>query len=559
MASSTLFRTAAALLVVCAVFPAVAADEPWLVDISVASGLRFSHESGAAGDLHMPEIMGAGAALFDYDADGDLDIYLVNGGPDPATGKPGDGPSNRLFRQGDSGKFADVTAGSGLGDSGYGMGVAVGDVDNDGDLDVYLSNFGPDRLYRNRGDGTFADASADLAGAADGWSGSATFLDYDGDGWLDLYVTQYVKYDPEKKCTDSAGRPDYCGPRMFPPVHDVLLHNEGGGKFRPVAATAGIHAAIGAGLGVVAQDLDADTRVDVYVANDGYANQLWKNKGDGKFHDTALLLGVAYNMNGEAEAGMGVVAADFDGDLDLDLFVTHLAEESNTVYRFAGKQGFDDATGASGLGSRSLPHTGFGVAPLDIELDGDLDLVVVNGRVTRGKPHPRAVPPAEWARFAEPNQVFFNDGAGRFREAADGAGFARTVEVSRGLAIGDVDNDGDLDLLVSNTHGPARLYRNDAPRRGSWLTVRAIDPRYKRDAYGATVKVSGAEKSWLRTVGPGFSYLSSSDSRAHFGLGKLKRVERIEVRWPDGLREIFPGGSVDRSVTLQRGSGKPAS
>ena len=540
--------SAAAILAACIALPAVAGEKPWFVDVSDAVGLRYTHDSGAAGNLYMPEIMGAGAALFDHDGDGDLDVYLINGGPLPGRDPAADGPRNRLFRQEESGRFTDVTDASGLGDRGYGMGVAVGDVDNDGDLDVFVSNYGPDRLYRNHGDGTFEDASAGLGGGLDGWSCSATFLDYDGDGRLDLYVTQYVAYDPDKRCTDGAGRPDYCGPRMFPPVHDVLLHNEGQGKFAPMAAAAGLHTAIGAGLGVVAEDLDGDGRIDVYVANDGHANQLWRNTGGGKFHDVALLLGSAYNMNGEAEAGMGVVAADLDGDLDLDLFVTHLDEESNTVYSFLGKQGYDDATAASGLGTGSLPRTGFGVAAPDVESDGDLDLVVANGRVTRG----------QGAAFAEPNQLYLNNGSGRFREAAEqGGDFSAAVEVSRGLAVGDVDDDGDLDLLVSNAGGPARLYRNDAPRGGSWLRVRAVDPRYRRDAYGARVTVTGGGRSWLRTVGPGFSYLSSSDPRAHFGLGPLKKVERIEVRWPDGLREAFAGGAVDRDVTLKRGDGKP--
>ncbi|MCP3980207.1 MAG: CRTAC1 family protein [bacterium] len=545
-------------VVLAAVATAAAGAETtsWFTDATESSGLRFVHETGAAGALAMPEIMGSGAALFDADGDGDLDAYFTNGRfaePNAAV------PRNRFFRR-DGAKFVDATDGSGLGDPGYGMGVAIGDIDNDGDLDVFVSNYGPDRLFRNRGDATFADATASLGAELSGWSSSAVFLDYDGDGWLDLYVARYVVHDPGKKCSDSAGRSDYCGPRMFPPVHDMLLRNVGRGKFEPVGAASGLQSAIGAGLGVVARDFDGDARIDLYVANDGYANQLWHNLGTGKFKDVAPLMGTAYNMDGEAEAGMGVVAADFDGDLDLDLFVTHLADESNTIYRRDGATGFDDATGASGLATGSLPFTGFGTAALDLELDGDLDLVVVNGRVARAAPRKDAGVALPWSRFAEPNQIFVNRGSGRFHVAgAEARAFVEPVEVSRGLAIGDVDDDGDVDLLVSNAQGPARLYRNDVPRRGRWLRVRAIDPRYSRDAYGATVIVRTGERRRMRSIDPGGGYLSSGDPRAHFGLGDVERVDGIEVRWPDGLVERFPGGAVDRDVTLRRGDGKRAS
>jgi hypothetical protein len=533
-----------------------APGEGWFVDVTAEVGLDFFHETGATGSLHLPEIVGSGAALLDYDGDGDLDVYLVSGSfdlaPDPAVSRP----VNRLFRQEEDGTFVDVTTESGLGDAGYGIGAAVGDIDNDGDVDVYVSNFGPDRLYSNRGDGSFSDVTAAAGIRVDGFSCSAVFCDYDLDGFLDLYVTRYVRYDPDQQCSNSSGRRDYCSPKAFNPVPDVLLHNNGDGTFSDVSDAAGISGVAGAGLGVVCEDLDEDGLPDFYAANDQYPNHLWINQGDGTFREQALLLGAAYNLEGRAEAGMGVVAADLDEDAHLDLFVTHLGGQTNTLYRYLGRGLFEDATGVSGLAQSSLPSTGFGTVAFDAELDGDLDLLVANGRVFRGVPSPATTVPEPWNHFAEPNQFLLNRGGGHYVPMPDlGSAFVGPVEVSRSLAMGDVDGDGDVDVLLGNTQSTARLYRNEAPRAGHWLIVRALDSRLHRDAIGARLSLAIGGRRITRTVTRGFSYLSSSDPRPHFGLGPASEVGPIEVRWPDGLVESFNVPEVDRVWTLVRGEG----
>jgi len=535
-----------------------------LTDVSKQIGLAFVHHSGATGSRHMPEIMCGGVALFDMDGDGDLDVYLTNGNdllPETGVSKT---RTNRLFQQMADGRFRDVTTGSGLDDGGYGMGVAIGDIDNDSLADVYVSNYGPDRLYRNLGGGRFQDVTQTAGIKVAGWSASVAFVDFDRDGFLDLYVTQYVKYDRFKKCTDRAGRPDYCSPQGYLPVDDVLLRHRGDGSFADISEKAGIHAvAPCAGLGVVCADFNEDGWQDIYVANDGYPNQLWINNTDGTFADNAVAMGAAFNGQGMSEAGMGVTCGDFDNDGHIDLFMTHLANETNTLYRNLGRsQGFVDATIAFGLGRSSLASTGFGAIAADLEWDGDLDLIIANGRVSRG-----AGPKSSNGRtavecYAEKNLVYLSNGHGLLAPVKDSMGakrraaFGSPVEISRGLAAGDVDWDGDSDFLVANTDGPARLYRNDSPPRGHWLAVRAVDPRYRRDAIGAIIRVVAGGRTRVRTIARASSYLSSSEPVARFGLGVVARIDRITVAWPDGKQEVFRTQVVDRVLTLSRGSGE---
>jgi len=359
---------------------------------------------------------------------------------------------------------------------------------------------------------------------------------------------------------DATGRADYCQPQVFQAARDVLLHNDGNGHFTDLSARAAILAAAAPGLGVVADDFDDDGWVDVFVANDGAANFLWINKGDGTFREDAVVRGVAYNLAGRAEAGMGVACADFNDDGRPDLFLTHLFGETNTLYLNRGKAGFEDMTGTSGIAAPSLGMTGFGAVPLDLELDGDLDLIVANGRVTRGAGRAEGNVESPWDVYAERNQVFLNDGSGRFGLAkAETAAFTAPEAVSRGLAVGDIDGDGDPDLLLSNTGSAARVYRNDAPRSGSWLTVAARDPRYRRDAIGARVTLVTGAVRWTRTISRGFSYLTSSPPLAYFNVPSGVVPDELHVRWPDGGEETFAVEGVDRRLTLVRGEGRETS
>ena len=526
------------------------------IDVTEHMGLNFIHDPGVDGSYFMPESIGSGCAFLDYDNDGDLDIYLVNGaqhGKSSATDLP---LRNRLFRQEANGTFSDVTETSGLGDTGYGMGVAVGDIDNDGHVDVYVTNYGPDALYHNNGDGTFAEITLQAGIDNPHWGCSVVFFDYNLDGFLDLYVTNYVAYDSPENCMDRSGRRDYCGPGGFFGVPDVLYHNNGDGTFSDISIKCGIAQGSSKGLGVVSADFNGDLFPDIYVSNDGEANHLWLNQKDGTFQDQALLLGAALNALGRAEAGMGIALGDIDNDNDIDLFITHVRTESNTLYRFLGDYGFQDDSSPAGLVGASLPYTGFGTGLFDFDHDGDLDLAVANGRVSRARLL-KANNSGYWDYYAEPNLLFENEGDGKFRWLdKNESGLCRLIEKSRGLAFGDVDNDGDIDLLLANEGGVARLFLNDLKRKGNWLIVRALDPVLQRDAIGARVSVLVSGRQLSRLISPGYSFLSNNDHRAHFGLGEDTSVDRLEVEWPGGTTEIFAGVKANQIITLKKGQGR---
>ena len=543
------------------------------VDRAADVGLDFVHFNGMTGQRYFAEPIGSGGALFDYDNDGDLDVYLVQGhllGEDATIEEAVFPPRHllplvdRLYRNDlvETGAlhFTDVTEASGLEATGYGMGVATGDYDNDGDVDLYVTNWGANQLWRNNGDGTFADVTQQSGVADPRWSVSASFVDVDRDGWLDLYVVNYVNFTlaTHKTCSTAGGRLDYCGPLSYDSEPDRLFRNRGDGTFEDVSGRAGILAAYRSGLGVVAADFDDDGWMDLYVANDGMANFLWLNQGEGRFRDRAVLAGAAVNFQGVAEASMGVDAGDLDNDRDEDLFMTHLIQESNTLYLNDGNALFQDVTAMSRLAMPSMPVTGFGTAFFDIDNDSWLDVIAVNGAVKTlgalaraGNPYP----------LHEPNQLYRNDGDGVFSEITAEAGevFARS-EVSRGLAVGDVDNDGDADVLVVNNSGPVRLLINQVGQDRPWLGLRLVGADRRRDMLGARVAVvrTGAATLWRRVRSDG-SYASALDPRVLVGLGDHPTVERVEVWWPGGLREAWDDVPTGQYTTLVEGTGRPVS
>ena len=530
--------------------PLAAYGPPWFEEQAAARGLVFTHRSGHHDRFLLPEIMGGGTALFDMDGDGDLDAYLVQSGDVRRPGEKGSG--NRLFRNSGDGRFNDVTSGSGADAAGYGMGVAAGDYDNDGDIDLYVTNLGSNVLLQNDGTGRFRDVTAAAGVAGSGWSMSATFLDYDADGRLDLFVTRYIDWSPssELECYSLTGVPDYCAPRNYDaPTSDLLFHNNGDGTFTDVTARAGLQASVGNGLGVVAADFDADGRIDVFVANDGTPNHLWLNQGDGRFTDTALVAGVAIDLDGAPKAGMGVHAADVDDDGDEDLLVVNLDTEADSFFRNDGRF-FVDATAAAGLRLASRRFTRFGMAMLDFDNDGRLDLYEANGRVGRQSELFSSDP------YAEPNLLFRGAAGPRFEEVTPRGG-TRTllVATSRAAAFGDIDNDGGIDIVVSNRDEKPYVLHNVVKGRAHWVMFRVLD-EHGRDALGAEVSMTVGSRSIRRDVRTAYSYLASNDPRVHVGLGTETAVRDVSVRWPDGKRERFGDIAPDKIVVLRRGAGR---
>ncbi len=519
------------------------------------------------GSFLLAEPLGSGLALFDMDRDGDLDVYLVQGRllepgkvpNDALLEAPTTATRDRLFRNDlvETGRlrFVEITEDSGLRSDGYGMGVAAADYDGDGWIDLYVTNLGSNYLWRNRGDGTFEDVT--LASRTDDprWSVPAVFFDYDSDGMLDLYVGNYVDFNlgTHTVCSSDSGYPDYCGPKSFRPEPDRLFRNRGDGTFEDVTSAAGLGDEFGPALGAIAADLNGDHRLDLYVVNDGAANQMWINLG-GRFENRALIGGTALSGEGIAEAGMGVDAGDFDNDGDLDLFVTHLMGETNTLYRNDGSGIFTDASLLTGLGPPSLARTGFGTGWFDYDNDGWLDVFVANGSIRRletilmaGKIYP----------LGQPNQLFHNLGDGRFVEVSDLAGRDFLLaEVSRGAAFGDIDNDGDIDILIINNSGDCQLFLNLAGQQQSWIGARLVFEDGRRDAiYGLLRVILRNGRVLERRAQSSKGYGSSSDSRVLVGLAGASEVEDVRVVWPDGSEESFGSLPVRRYHLLRRGEG----
>jgi enediyne biosynthesis protein E4 len=566
--------------------PSVPAED-WFVDRAAQAGLEFVHVNGMSGRLYMVEIIGSGVALFDYDNDGDLDVYLVQGARGQGLGADGEKGaetkdsgqrlSDRLYRNdlridADGTRtlhFTDVSRESRIEARGYGIGVAAGDFNNDGWVDLYLTKFeAPNQLLRNNGDGTFRDVSTASGTAHRSWSVSASFVDVNRDGWLDLYVGNYLRYSLQhtSPCVGASGAPDYCTPDAYQPLPDRLYVNRRDGTFADASVTAGIAREFGPALGVSTADFNGDGWMDIYVANDGKENQLWLNKRNGTFENVALLSGVALPISGKAEGSMGVDAGDFDDDGDDDLVMTELTSEGSNLYVNDGHGLFNDSSAPSMLGPATLPFTGFGTGWLDYDNDGRLDLLAVNGTVRiietlrqAGDPFP----------MHQKKLLLRNAGNGRFEDVSARAGAAFAVsDVGRGAAFGDIDNDGDADVLVGNNNGPVRLLINQAARGKHWLGLRLAGappvvsgfsrtPVAQRDMLGARVEIvrKNGGSLWRRARADG-SYASASDPRVLAGLGDADDPVTVRAIWPSGKTESWPEVPIDRYTTLTEGSGR---
>lgn len=500
--------------------------------------------------------MSAGAALFDFDNDGRLDILLLQGGP------PGSQKGGQLFRQEVDGKFADVTRASGLDVAGYGMGAATGDINNDGLPDVLLCGYTGVRLFLNTGRGRFRDVTQEAHLSDPGWAVSAAFFDYDRDGRLDLVVANYVEA-VHKSCPDAAGKSDYCSPLSYNGTPSRLYHNTGDiahVRFSDVSDSSGIGRVVGSGLGVTTLDFNDDGWQDIFISNDARSNSLWLNQHDGTFKDHALQSGIAVNNSGMPQANMGIALGDLNGHSTPSIYVTHLGEEGNTLWAPLGGGLFQDATGGAGLLATSMRGTGFGTVMADFNNDTFPDLALVNGRIQRARDK-GAITDAglgsHWNPYAETNQLFQGKAGGKFQEISlTNAPFCNLPNVGRGLACGDVWNDGGIALLTNSIAASARLYRNKASTSDHWIGVRALDPRLGgRDAYGARLTLYAAGHHWNGWVNPAYSMGCSNDPRVHFGLGSTTTIEKLEVLWPDGKKEKFTSLNLDRINTIQRGQG----
>ena len=529
--------------------------QPQFSDQTAAAGITYRNVFGGQEKQYIIESHGSGAAFFDYDSDGDLDLYIVNGATF-ATYRDRSGPGNELYRNRGDGTFVEITREAGVGDAGWGGGVAVGDIDNDGHPDLYATNYGANVLYRNRDGDRFADATRAAGVGGNQYSAGAAFFDYDRDGDLDLYVANYVVFDAEnlpakpKLCTFFSGLRVYCGPKGLVGAPDVLYRNEGDGAFTDVTQASGVAAANRYyGLGVVPVDYDSDGDSDLFVANDETPNVLFQNQGDGTFQDIALIAGVAYNGDGDVEAGMGADFGDYDQDGDPDLYVTHFFTETNTLYRNEGGVRFSDVTTTAGLAAATVEMLGWGTRFFDYDNDGRLDLFVANGHV-----YPQVDQAATGTTYRQPNQLFRNEGGGRFAPVPAGLELAQ-AKVSRGTSFGDYDDDGDIDLFVVELNDAPTLLRNDGGNAGNHLVVQVFGREDNRTVVGTRVNLQAAGKRQWRTVNGAASYLSHSDLRVHFGLGATQAVDCVEITYPNGSTYAVESVPANKLLVIRQGQG----
>lgn len=513
-------------------------------DVTTHLGVEFIHTNGESGQKYFIEPIGSGVALFDFDNDDDLDLYLINGGDLPGRTSPVP-PTNRLYRN-DGDTFTDVTVEASVGDTGYGLGCCVGDYNNDGFTDLYVTNYGTNVLYRNNGDGTFTDITESAGIGGNQFSSGCAFVDLDADGYLDLYVVNYVQFDPETnpECTRQDVR-TYCTPEALQGAEDVLYRNNGDGTFTDITAEAGISGADGKGLGVVCGDIDNDGDMDIFVANDTTPNFLYRNDSNTviKMTEDALFAGVALSEEGRAYSGMGANLGDFDNDGYLDIVITNFQDQTNSLYHNAQSGFFNEVSFARGIGEKSLRYLAWGVDFVDFNNDGWLDLFVANGHLDDNVAEIDPI-----GTYAQPNQLFLSNRGINFLENPDAA--IAGQKVSRGTAFGDIDNDGDIDIVVSNLKDAPTVLRNDSDGTARWLRVKLIGTRCNRDAIGARVTVVSGDLTQIREVKSGSGYISQNDLRLHFGLSDATRVDTLTVRWLCGKVQTLQNVETNQTLVI---------
>jgi hypothetical protein len=530
----------------------VFADSPILLrDVTSQTGITFVHTDGGSGLHYVMETVSAGLALFDYDGDGDIDIYFLNGAPLKGT-KFDKAPKNELYRNEGGWRFTNVTDQAGVGDTGFGLGVAVGDYDNDGDPDIYLNNYGPNVLYSNNGDGTFTNVT-EKAGVDNGFQvGAGTcFLDMDKDGDLDLYVSIYLEFSYEKHVTiTTKGFPVYANPRFYPPHPDFLYRNNGDGTFTDVSKSSGVGDHAGWGMGTVCCDYDNDGDTDIYVANDVAENFLFQNDGTGKFEEVGLMTGTAYDLHGDEQGSMGVDCGDYDNDGWLDFYVTSYQGQLATLYRNLGNGMFEDVTLVTGAGVGTLPHVTWGNSFVDFDNNGFRDIFVACGHL-----QDNVEKFDDTTTYFARNILLMNTGDGKFIDVSDQSGDGMKIKLSsRGAGFDDLDNDGDVDVVILNSRREPTILRNDSPSKGHWLQVRLKGVKTNRDGIGARVKVVSGDLTLIDEVHSGRGYQSHYGTRLYFGLGNRDKVDRIEVRWIGGGVDIIENIGVDQLLTITESS-----
>ncbi len=538
----------------CLLSAALARGPIELRDVTRQTGITFQHTDGGCGRRYIVETVSAGLALFDYDADGDVDIYFLNGAP--LLGAEVDvPPTNALYRNDGGFRFTDVTEEAGVGDRGYGLGVAVGDYDNDGDPDVYLNNYGPNVLYRNNGDGTFTDVT-DEAGVANGdkVGAGACFLDIDADGDLDLYVANYLRFSYDSHVSVTAdGVPVYAGPSLYPPVPDTLYRNNGDGTFTDVSTESGVGAHAGWGMGIVACDYDNDGDTDVFIGNDVAENFLFENDGTGVFEEVGLTTGASCDLYGSTQGSMGVDCGDYDNDGWLDFYQTSYQRQHAVLFRNLGHGVLEDVTFLSGAGAGTVAHVTWGNGFVDFDNDGDRDIFVACGHL-----HDQVDRFDDSTSYLARNLVLMNTGDGKFVDVSDQCGDGLAVKLSsRGAAFDDLDNDGDVDVVILNSRREPTVLRNDSVGKNHWIQIRLRGTSSNRDGVGAHVKVAAGDLVQIDEVHSGRGYQSHYGTRLHFGLGEHDRADRVEVRWIGGGIDVLEDLAVDRGLTITEGSPGP--